>query len=207
MVGCNDPEPEPTPTPPTPYAIYSLDEKTYPVAGVEALSRYHLSFMKDKIYQLVINYSNVEQLQEKQKLQFMYEMNDRQFRRLFVVAKKMKGSNNLNLLIVLESRIDKLVYSMGFAPTRRAARQLVTHGHVLLNGKKCSIPSTICKISIKEKSQALPVVKDTILAKTLEFVKAEGTGKTGTYVRYPQREELNPEINETYVVEWYNRLV
>ncbi|XQP55519.1 MAG: 30S ribosomal protein S4 [Mycoplasmoidaceae bacterium] len=152
-----------------------------------------------------------EQLQEKQKLQFMYGMNDRQFRRLFVVAKKMKGSNAMNLLIVLESRIDNLVFRMGFAPTRRAARQLVTHGHVLLNGKKCSIPSTICKIgdkiSIKEKSQALPVVKDTVLAKPLEFVKVEGTGKTGEYVRYPQREELNPEINETYVVEWYNRLV
>ncbi len=152
-----------------------------------------------------------EQLQEKQKLQFMYGMNDRQFRRLFVVAKKMKGSNAMNLLIVLESRIDNLVYRMGFAPTRRAARQLVTHGHVLLNGKKCSIPSTICKIgdkiSIKEKSQTLPVVKDTVLAKPLEFVKVEGTGKTGTYVRFPQREELNPEINETYVVEWYNRLV
>ena len=77
-----------------------------------------------------------EQLQEKQKLQFMYGMNDRQFRRLFVVAKKMKGSNAMNLLIVLESRIDNLVFRMGFAPTRRAARQLVNHGHITVNGKK-----------------------------------------------------------------------
>ena len=146
-----------------------------------------------------------EQLQEKQKLQFMYGMNDRQFRRLFKIAKGMKGSNALNLLIVLESRIDNLVFRMGFAPTRRAARQLVTHGHVLLNGKKCSIPSTICKIgdkiAIKEKSKALPVVKDTQLAKTLDFVKVDGSKFEGEYVRFPAREELNQEINETYVVE------
>lgn len=150
-----------------------------------------------------------EQLQEKQKLQFMYGMNDRQFRRLFKMAKRMKGSNALNLLIILESRIDNLVFRMGFAPTRRASRQLVNHGHVLLNGKKCSIASTICKIgdkiSIKEKSKALPVVKDTELAKPLEFVKVDKANATGEYVRFPQREELNPEINETYVVEWFNK--
>ena len=152
-----------------------------------------------------------EQLQEKQKLQFMYGMNDRQFRRLFIIAKKMKGSNALNLLIVLESRLDNLVYRMGFAPTRRAARQLVNHGHVLLNGKKCSIPSTICKvgskISIKEKSWSIPLIKDTKLAKPLDFVKVDANTKSGEYVRFPNRNELNQEINETYVVEWYNRLV
>ena len=146
-----------------------------------------------------------EQLQEKQKLQFMYGMNDRQFRRLFLIAKKMKGSNALNLMIVLESRIDNLVFRMGFAPTRRAARQLVNHGHVLLNGKKCSIPSTICKIgdkiAIKEKSKAMPLVKDTQMSKTLDFVKVDASNKTGEYVRFPAREELNQEVNETYVVE------
>lgn len=152
-----------------------------------------------------------EQLQEKQKLQFMYGMNDRQFRRLFKIAKGMKGSNSLNLLIVLESRLDNLVFRMGFAPTRRAARQLVNHGHVLLNGKKCSIPSTIVtlgsKIAIKEKSKAMPLVKDTEMVKPLEFVKVDAANKTGEYIRFPQREELNQDINETYVVEWYNRLV
>ena len=146
-----------------------------------------------------------EQLQEKQKLQYMYGMNDRQFRRLFQIARNMKGSNALNLLIVLESRLDNLVFRMGFAPTRRAARQLVTHGHVLLNGKKCSIASTICKIgdkiAIKEKSKALPVVKDSVLAKPLGFVKVDAPKFEGEYVRFPAREELNQEINETYVVE------
>jgi small subunit ribosomal protein S4 len=89
-------------------------------------------------------------------------MNDRQFRRLFTIAKKMKGSTALNLLIVLESRLDNLVYRMGFAPTRRAARQLVTHGHVLVNNKKVDIASSVIplnsEISIKEKSKKLPVV-------------------------------------------------
>jgi small subunit ribosomal protein S4 len=103
-----------------------------------------------------------EQLAEKQKLALMYGMNDRQFRRLFTIAKKMKGSTALNLLIVLESRLDNLVYRMGFAPTRRAARQLVTHGHILVNGKKNDIASCVIplntEISIKEKSRKLPVV-------------------------------------------------
>jgi len=152
-----------------------------------------------------------EQLQEKQKLQFMYGMNDRQFRRLFKIAKGMPGSNALNLLIVLESRLDNLVFRMGFAPTRRAARQLVNHGHILLNGKKCTIASTICplgaKIAVKEKSKAMPLVKDATLAKPLEFVKVDAANFCGEYVRFPQREELNQEVNETYVVEWYNRLV
>lgn len=152
-----------------------------------------------------------EQLQEKQKLQFMYGMNDRQFRRLFKIAKGMKGSNALNLLIVLESRLDNLVYRMGFAPTRRAARQLVNHGHVLLNSKKCTIPSTIVKvksiISIKEKSLNLPVVKNNEMVKPLDFVKVDNNKKIGEYVRFPNRDELNQDIKETYVVEWYNRLV
>lgn len=152
-----------------------------------------------------------EQLQEKQKLQFMYGMNDRQFRRLFKIAKGMKGSNTLNLLIVLESRLDNLVFRMGFAPTRRAARQLVNHGHILLNSKKCTIPSTIVKvgslISVKEKSLNLPIIKNNEMVKPLDFVKVDNNKKIGEYVRHPQRHELNQDIKETYVVEWYNRLV
>lgn len=153
-----------------------------------------------------------EQLAEKQKLQFMYGMNDRQFRRLFKIAKSMKGSNSLNLLIVLESRLDNLVYRLGFAPTRRAARQLVNHGHILLNGKKCDIPSTIVEldstIAIKEKTLKIPLVADTKMEGTLRFVEIlDADKKLGKYVRYPERSELNQEINETYVVEWYNRLV
>lgn len=152
-----------------------------------------------------------EQLAEKQKLALMYGMNDRQFRRLFTIAKKMKGSTALNLLIVLESRLDNLVYRMGFAPTRRAARQLVTHGHVLVNNKKVDIASNVIplnsEISIKEKSKKLPVVNWDEKPKTLAFVEVDSTIKVGKYIRYPERNELNQDINETYVVEWYNRLV
>ncbi|MDR0825722.1 MAG: 30S ribosomal protein S4 [Mycoplasmataceae bacterium] len=150
-----------------------------------------------------------EQLQEKQKLAFMYGLNDRQFRRLFTMAKKMKGSNALNLLIILESRLDNLVYRMGFAPTRRASRQLVTHGHILVDGKKLDIASAIIplksKISVKEKSHKLFARDEK--AVTLGFVKVDPTTFTGEYTRYPERNELNQDINETYVVEWFNRLV
>lgn len=152
-----------------------------------------------------------EQLKEKQKLQFMYGMNDCQLRRLFKKAKKMQGANSLNLLIILESRLDNLVFRMGFAPTRKAARQLVSHGHVLVNDKKCSIPSNIVKvgqkISIKEQSKNLSIVNNSSLIKPLDFVKVDQKQKIGEYVRFPKREELNKEIKEIYVVEWYNRLV
>ncbi|MBQ5492774.1 MAG: 30S ribosomal protein S4 [Mycoplasmataceae bacterium] len=151
-----------------------------------------------------------EQLREKQRLQYMYGITDRQFRRMFSIAEKMKGNLSMNLLIVLESRLDNLVYRMGFAPTRKAARQLVSHGHILLNGKKCDIPSTIValkdSIEVKEKSKKLPVVNTNEIIKPLGFVEVSAD-KKGTYLRYPQRPELNLDINETYVVEWYTRLI
>lgn len=151
-----------------------------------------------------------EQLQEKQKMMYLYGLNDRQFRRTFVIAKHMKGALTLNLFIVLESRLDNLVYRMGFAPTRRAARQLVNHGHVLLNGKRADIPSIICKlgdeISIKEKSIKLPIVEEGAKNPTFKFVDVDLKTKKGKYTRFPEREELPAEINESYVVEWYNRL-
>ncbi len=150
-----------------------------------------------------------EQLAEKQKLALMYGMTDRQFRRLFGIAKKMKGSTSMNLLIVLESRLDNLVYRMGFAKTRRAARQMVSHGHVLLNGKKCNIPSTIIplnsEISIKEASKKMAALGENEKRYTLPFVKTDFEKLTGKYIRYPERKELNQDINETYVVEWFNR--
>ena len=151
-----------------------------------------------------------QQLTKKQKLALMYGINDRQFRRLFRIASQMKGATTLNLLIVLESRLDNLVYRMGFAPTRRAARQLVTHGHVLVNGQKCDIPSLIVnvgdEISIKEKSQKLPVVKANE-SEPLKFVTVDKAKLSGKYTRFPERSELNQEVNETNVVEWFSRIV
>ena len=152
-----------------------------------------------------------QQQVEKQKLAYMYGLNNRQFQRIFRVAKQMQGSTSLNLLIVLESRLDNLVYRMNFAPTRRAARQLVNHGHILVNGKKCDIPSVIINvgdtITIKEKSRNLPVVKANMENQTLKFVNVDTASFSGKYVRFPERQELNPDINETYVVEWFSRIV
>ncbi|MDE5651544.1 MAG: 30S ribosomal protein S4 [Ureaplasma sp.] len=151
-----------------------------------------------------------QQLQEKQKLMFLYGLNDRQFRRFFLIAKKLPGATTYNLLRVLESRLDSLVYRAGLAPTRRSARQLVTHGHILLNGKKTNIPSIIVdlndKISIAESSKNIPIFKDLKPAK-FEFVSLDINNLSAIYTRYPNREELPENINEAYVVEWFNRLL
>lgn len=153
-----------------------------------------------------------EQLQEKQRMQFMYGLNERQFRRLFSVAKKMEGILTMNLFRVLESRLDNLVFRMGFTPTRRGSRQLVNHGHVKVNGKTVSIPSYIVNvgdvIELKTSAQNLPMVKQSVESrKASPFTEVNQKTFQGTYVRFPERNELPAEINETYVVEWYKRLV
>ncbi|MGL4950527.1 MAG: 30S ribosomal protein S4 [Mycoplasma sp.] len=149
-----------------------------------------------------------EQLQEKQKLMYLYGLNDRQFRRIFQIARKQDGVLTINLLRTLESRLDSLVFRMGFANTRRAARQLVTHGHVLLNGKKCDIPSAIIdlnsEISIKAKTGEK---LDLTNAKIAEFVKVDAKALKGVFVRFPERNELPENVNESYVVEWFKRFV
>ena len=151
------------------------------------------------------------QLQEKQKVRFMYGLSEKQFRKTFDAAGKMQGIHGTNLLILLESRLDNLVYRMGFAKTRKAARQLVNHGHILVDGKKVNIPSFRVKvgsvISVKEGSLDHPVINE-CLGMDINipaFVEVDKTKKTGTYLRYPEREELNNEINEALIVEYYNR--
>ena len=152
-----------------------------------------------------------EQLQEKQKMAYLYGLNDRQFRRLFKIAQSMKGPLTLNLFIVRESRLDNMIFRMGFAPTRRSARQIVNHGHVLVNGKKCNIPSKIVElndeISIAEASKKLKVVEDGEKNTKFNFVNVDYKTKKGSYIRFPNRDELPADINEAYVVEWYKRLV
>lgn len=151
-----------------------------------------------------------QQLNEKQKLMFLYGMNDRQFRRFFIVAKKRKGATTLNLLRVLEARLDSLVYRAALAPTRRSARQLVTHGHVLVNGKKVNIPSIVLnvgdKISIAESAKSLPLVAD-VKSSPAEFIKLDKNNLVAEFTRVPEREELPEGINESHVVEWFNRLL
>lgn len=149
-----------------------------------------------------------QQLNEKQKLMFLYGMNDRQFRRFFIIAKKQKGATTLNLLRVLESRLDSLVYRAALAPTRRSARQLVTHGHILVNGKKVNIPSIVInvgdKISIAEKSRDLALITE-VKSQPSEFIKLNKNTLTAEYIRVPEREELPENINESNVIEWFNR--
>lgn len=151
------------------------------------------------------------QLREKQRIRYTYGINERQFANLFNKASRMDGVTGTNFLVLLESRLDNLVYRMGFAPTRRAARQLVNHGHMLVDGKKVDIPSFSVKpgqtISVREKSQDLTVIKEALEAnnKTVDFVDVDADKMSGKYVRIPERSELNQEFNELLVVEYYNR--
>ena len=152
------------------------------------------------------------QLAEKQKVRHMYGLNEKQFHNTYNKATKMEGVQGANFLFLLESRLDNIVYRMGFAATRRQARQLVNHGHILLNGKKNNIPSTVVKpgdtVSVKERSLQLDVIKNALEAQTatLGFVEVDADKRTGKYLRLPERSELNQEINEQLIVEYYNRL-
>ena len=151
------------------------------------------------------------QLKEKQKVRFMYGVNERQFRKTFDEAAKMKGIHGTNFLRLLESRLDNLVFRIGFTNTRRGARQLVNHGHVTVNGKKVDIPSYRCKpgdvISLKEDDKNLKVVNEALekVNKRVEFITYDEGKKEATYVRMPERNELNADINESLIVEFYNK--
>lgn len=151
------------------------------------------------------------QLKEKQKVRFMYGLNERQFRKTFEEASKMKGIQGVNFLRLLESRLDNLVFRTGFANTRRGARQLVNHGHVTVNGKKVDIPSYRCKagdvISLKEDDKNLKVVNEALekVNKRVEFITYDEAKKEATYVRMPERGELSADINEAMIVEFYNK--
>lgn len=152
------------------------------------------------------------QLLEKQKLKELYGVNERQFRRLFVIAKKDKTVTGLAFFRILESRLDNLVYRMGFARTRAAARQLVNHGHITVNGKKVDIASYLCKIgdvvALKE-TTPLKVVKESFDGKPAipAYVTVDAVKYTGTLTRLPERNELPKDINEAQIIEYYNRLL
>lgn len=151
------------------------------------------------------------QLQEKQKVRLMYGLTEKQFRKVFDRASRMKGVAGENLLKLLESRLDNLVYRMGLAKTRRGARQVVNHGHILVNGVKVDIPSFQVKpgniISVKENSLEHKAIKESLEA-TLNrptYVDFDAKKMSGTFIRLPDRSELNSEINESLIVEFYNR--
>ena len=151
------------------------------------------------------------QLAEKQKIRLMYGLNEKQFHKLFEKASKMKGTAGHNLLNLLESRLDNVVYRLGLAKTRRAARQLVNHGHITVNGVKVDIPSYQVKVgdvvAVKENSLDHPAIKEAVEAclNRPAYVEFDKNSMSGKLVRLPDRSELNQEVNETLIVEFYNR--
>jgi len=151
------------------------------------------------------------QLMEKQKLRHMYGLNEKQFSNLFVKASHMPGITGENFMILLESRLDNLVYRLGFANSRAGARQLVAHGHVTVNGKKVDIASYLVSpgdvIGLRERSRGLASIKEALanrnfLPNYLEFNEAAMEGK---FTRLPERSELPQEIDERQIVEFYSR--
>ncbi len=153
------------------------------------------------------------QLQEKQRVRHTYQLSEKQFYNTYLKASKRPGESGVNLLIMLESRLDNLVYRFGFARTRRGARQLVNHGHILVDGKKVDIPSFQVKpgqtIEVRERDLNMACINEALEAATttVAFVEVDKDKKKGTYVRYPERNELftAQEINELLIVEFYNR--
>ncbi|GAA0484363.1 30S ribosomal protein S4 [Salinibacillus aidingensis] len=151
------------------------------------------------------------QMQEKQKLRFLYGLNERQFRSIFDQAGKMKGVHGENFMILLESRLDNLVYRLGLARTRAQARQLVNHGHITVDGGRVDIPSYRVKpgqvIGVREKSQNLAIIEEAMEVNTFvpEYLSFDENKFEGTYNRYPDRSELPSEINEALIVEYYSR--
>ena len=153
------------------------------------------------------------QLREKQKLRYMYGMTERQFRNLFKRAGKIKeGTHGTNFMILLERRLDNMVYRLGLATTRRQARQLVNNGHITVDGKRVDIPSFEVKvgqvISVRDKSKNLDVIKNAVEAVVARpsYVEFDADKLEGKLVRLPEREDMNADIDEALIVEFYNKL-
>ena len=151
------------------------------------------------------------QLQEKQKLRFTYGVSEKQFKKTFIEANKMEGVHGENFIKLLESRLDNAVYRIGFANTRAQARQLVNHGHVLVDGRKVDIPSYRLlpgqKVTLKDKAKNFKIVNaalDQIVSRK-DFIGYDEENKTGTFARYPERDEVVQEIQEHLIVEFYSR--
>ena len=150
------------------------------------------------------------QLKEKQKVKYTYGLLERQFRNLYEKASRMKGQKGENLIILLESRLDNLVYRMGIAPTRAAARQLVSHAHITLNGVVCNIPSALVKpgdvVAVRERSKSLEVITNSVAsASKYSWIEFDAKSLTGKYLNTPVRTEIPETINEQLIVELYSK--
>ena len=153
------------------------------------------------------------QLREKQKTRRIYGILEKQFRNYFAKADRQQGITGENLLILLERRLDNVVYRLGFAASRKEARQLVNHGHFTINGKKASIPSMLVKVNdviqVKEKSKELAKfqeIKEQAAYKTPpEWLSVDVENLTGRVLAYPVREQIDTPVNEQLIVELYSR--
>ena len=153
------------------------------------------------------------QLREKQKIKFMYGLLEKQFRLTFQKADKMKGETGTNMLQLLESRLDNVVHRLGFAISRPAARQLVSHKHILLNGKCVNIPSLLVKpgdvVSIRNKSKKMDCVIESMKNIKgdidLAWLSLDKAKMSGTFISIPEREDMKLTVNEQLVVELYSK--
>ncbi len=151
------------------------------------------------------------QQQEKQKLRYMYGLNERQFRNLFDEAGRMSGVHGENFMILLESRLDNLVYRLGLARTRRQARQLVNHGHITVDGQRVDIPSYRVQpnqtIGVRERSRDLQIIKESVEENNFvpDYLTFDEDKLEGVFTRLPERSELPAEIDESLIVEFYSR--
>jgi len=150
------------------------------------------------------------QLKEKQKVKYMYGVLERQFRNTYEKASRMQGQKGENLLFLLESRLDNIVYRMGIAPTRAAARQLVRHCHITLNGEVCNIPSCQVKagdtVAVRERSKSLEVIQDSVASATkYSWIEFDPKTLSGKYLNVPTREEIPENINEQLIVDLYSK--
>ena len=150
------------------------------------------------------------ELKEKQKVKYTYGLLERQFRNLYEKASRMKGQKGENLIILLESRLDNIVYRLGIAPTRAAARQLVSHAHITLNGVVCNIPSVHVTpgdvVAVRERSKSLEVITNSVAsAAKYSWLEFDAKALTGKYLNVPVRTEIPETINEQLIVELYSK--
>lgn len=153
------------------------------------------------------------QLREKQKVKRIYGVLEKQFRRYYSRAERQKGITGTNLLILLERRLDNIVYRMGFASSRNQGRQLIRHNHFTVNGKRINIPSYHVKvgdvIEVKEKSRKIPFILEAmetvVRRETPSWLEVDGSDFRGLVKEFPNREELTMPINEQLIVELYSK--
>ncbi len=151
------------------------------------------------------------QLQEKQKAKYTYGLLERQFKKLFLKAASKKGITGQNLMKLIESRLDNVVFRLGIAPSRASARQLVTHRHILVNGEICNIPSMLLTpgdiVAVRERSKSLEIITNSLNGKSNKFNWLEWDSNlfTGKFMNYPEREDIPENINEQAIVELYSK--